>query len=418
MSNRRDMFILLGLFGVLVVFTLLGPGRSRDETFSSTPTSHSSAPRGALALFRWVEGMGYDARRLEYTHFSLEDGPDALFILNPTEAINRTQTEMILEWVEGGRTLVLVDSRSAFFGGGNQLLRELDIQVQSASDEVGQIERASVLQPALYTPPVQDVLVRTEYVVRGSRSDVAPLVGVPIEEQADDEEAGESPAEENATGEEQVFEAVLVGLKQGDGYIYVSSAIFPFTNEGLRDEQNAGLVLNLLRSVPRGGVVVFDEWHHGFHTPPSLRSVVLSNPWGQAVVYSVLVVAVYLVWTGRRFGRPVPLQEDVALRSSAEYVENMADLLQRGRKHDFLLRHYQSMCKRRIARPYGINPQLADADFIAELKQFGGEDAEQFGPLLKQLDTQDVSEEELVRIVAAATTELDTRKTTNRNRMW
>lgn len=385
MRQRRDIFILIVLFIALVVFTILGPGQSQDNSLSSKPTTHSSAPGGTLALLRWTRDLGYESQRLEYTEFGLEDRDDALFIINPSESFNRTQTDYVLDWVEQGGTLILIESRSSLFSGSKILLNDLDLTINAADDT---IVDAEVLQPVLSTPSIQTITAQTNYVINPERDDIAYLAGTRMQDKEREDE------------EQRIF-PVLVGLTHGRGYIYVSSAAFPFTNDGLRTPENGALVLNLLRRVPRGGRIVFDEWHHGFHTPPSLRSVLLSNPWGQALIYAMVVVALYMALTGRRFGKPLPLREDVALRSSAEYVENMADLFQRGRKRDFILQHYYTSFKRRLSKPYGINPKLDDAAFVAELARYADDvDEQKLLALLHRLRHTGVSEDELARSVA------------------
>ncbi len=402
MKRQRDLFILIGLFVVLVVFTILGPARSRNDSVSSKPTTHSSAPEGALAMLRWFADIGFDARRLEYTSFALDGDVDALVMLNPTEPINQTQTDMVLEWVEQGGVLILANDVPWFFGSARAIMMELDITQGEYTEDFDVIEWAPVSQPILTAPSVQQVPVQTDYVLDVQRDDVAVVVDVPEPDSPDEEPPAESESESESESDDQtVLRAVMVGIKHGRGYIYLSSAVYPFTNEGLRDENNAALVLNMLRRVPPGGQVLFDEWHHGYFEPPSLRSAILSNPWGQASVYVVVVVALYLVLTGRRFGKPVPLREEVQRRSSAEYVWSMADLFQRSQKRDFILKHYYGAYKRRLARPYGINPRLDDAAFVAELERYPEVDTEQVRAMLARLRRQNVSEDELVRTIAA-----------------
>jgi hypothetical protein len=198
---------------------------------------------------------------------------------------------------------------------------------------------------------------------------------------------------------------VLLGLRHGAGYIYLSSASYPFTNEGLRDERHAALVLNLLRRVPEGGRILFDEYHHGFYEPPSLLGTIVSNAWGWGLLYALGIGAVYLLLSGRRFGRPVPLREETRRRSSAEYIESMADLFQRGGKRSFVLRHYHDSLKRHLARPYGISPHLDDAAFVRELaryRQLSEEDQERLRTLLARMRREQIGEDELLRLIAEA----------------
>jgi hypothetical protein len=200
-----------------------------------------------------------------------------------------------------------------------------------------------------------------------------------------------------------VADALLVaGIKQGNGYIYLSATTFPFTNEGLRDPENAALVLNMLRRAPAGGRIQFDEYHHGFFTPPSTGKILLSSPLGWAAAYALAAIALYLMLSGRRFGRPVPLKEELARRSSAEYVESMADLFQRGGKRDYILRHYRGAFKRRLARKDGINPQLDDSEFVRDLARARPVNEPELLALLGRLRAQKPSEADMVRAVGEA----------------
>jgi hypothetical protein len=116
------------------------------------------------------------------------------------------------------------------------------------------------------------------------------------------------------------------------------------------------------------------------------------------------VIALYLMLSGRRFGRPIPLQEELARRSSAEYVESMADLFQRGGKRDYILKHYHSAFKRALARKDGINPRLDDAEFARELARARDVNEPELLAVLARLRAAKPSEGELVRAVSDADT--------------
>jgi hypothetical protein len=378
LKNRRDIFIIIGLFAALILFIALGPGRQPQANDPAQATTHSSAPEGALALYSWTRDLGYDSRRLEYRAFALEESDAALIILNPQEPINRTQSRAMLDWVEQGGTLIFADDQSAIFGASNALLDDLRFETGVYS-ETQLIEQAAPAQPALDQPPTGTAQVQTGRVLLPHRDDYVTLVGVP-----------DAP--------------LVAGIKHGNGYIYLSATTYPFTNAGLRDSANAALALNMLRRAPAGGRVLFDEYHHGFFTPPSTSRILLGSPWGWAAAYAVLVIALYLILGGRRFGRPIPLQEELVRRSSAEYVESMADLFQRGGKRDYILKHYHSAFKRALARKDGINPQLDDAEFARELSRARAVDEPALLALLARLRSAKAGEADLVRAVSEADT--------------
>jgi hypothetical protein len=96
----------------------------------------------------------------------------------------------------------------------------------------------------------------------------------------------------------------------------------------------------------------------------------------------------------------VPLPEETARRSSAEYLESMAGLLRRGRKSGYILAHYRAALRRRLARPYGISPALDDDAFVAALAAARPLDAAALRDLLARMRQSAVGEAELLRIIA------------------
>ncbi|NWG21884.1 MAG: DUF4350 domain-containing protein [Chloroflexi bacterium] len=375
MSRMRDILVITGLFGALIAFIASGPGREPPQA-PDAPTTYSSAGTGALALYEWTRAMGYDSRRLEYRPFVLADEDDVLVMLNPGEPVTRSQARDTLAWVERGGMLILADDTPALFGAPNTLLEELRFQVAVITG-TQVIERVVALQPAFDEPPVGAVDVRAGRALLPLRNDYAPLLGAQ--------------------------DALLIaGVRHGRGYVYLSAATRPFTNDGLRDPQSAALVLNMLRRVPPGGRILFDEYHHGLTAPPAPADGLLRTPWGWAGVYAAIITALFVGLNGRRFGRAVPLREESARRSSAEYVESMADLFQRGGKRQYMQRHYHASVKRRLARPYGLNPHLDDAEFVYELGRMCSIDEAALLVLLGRLRRPPRSDSELLHAVVAA----------------
>ena len=383
MARQRDLLLILGLFAGLALFIVLMPDQAEQERTRTITTTHSSGPNGALALLRWTRQLGYDAQRLEYTDFALSSQTDALFMLNPSRPVLREQADAVLAWVEQGGTLILADERNRAFASSNLLLEQLEVEVVRYSSNAGDpgvspaLPEVPILQPVFDQPPLATIPVQADQVIRSPRTELVALAGVPDG-------------------------VVVAGMRYGLGYIYVSASGYPFTNVGLRDERSAGFVLNILNRLPRNAAILFDEYHHGFVTEPSLRHAIFTSAWGWALLYGVGVVGLYLLATGRRFGTPIPLREDVAQRNSAEYVESMADLMQRGKQRRFIAQHYHTMLKRRLARPYGLNPRLADAEFVAELRRYRELDADALLHLLHALQRTNLTEQELLHLVTTA----------------
>lgn len=379
MRRWRDLLIVIGLFAILIAFTIYGPGRNEPEEQGRPGSTHSADTSGALGLQRWLESIGYQPRNLEYTAWQIPDGTDALLILGPLQApLTDDEADETLRWVRDGGTLILIEPFPSLISRPNRLIEALNAAIVDGDVEEP-VERAEAVQPLLTTPPVTSVRVDVETSIDLDRDDYLPLLRTRLGE-------------------------TLVGVQEGSGYVYVGTSLRPFTNEGIREAGSAPLILNLLSRVPAGGTIVFDEFHHGYQNPPTLRRIALQQGWGWAAAYAVLVVGLYILLTGRRFGRPVPLRADVARRSSAEYIQSMAMLLQRGGKQEYVRAHYHDQLKRRLARPYGFAPPTDDEAFIRELQRYRGitdEQAQRLAPLLAQLRTA-ASQEQLVRLVRAA----------------
>ena len=378
MTNRRDILIIAGLFVALIAFVVFGPEKP-PEQMPDLPTTHSTSEHGVTALFSWAQAMGYDTQRLEYRDFSLSEEDHVLLILRPTEPVTPAHAQATMQWVAKGGTLILADDNSQLFGDTNALLKELLVESVPFT-QTTIIEHATTLQPVFDSPPIHELEVQADRVLLPQRDDYTALIG---------SEQG----------------VLLAGIRHGRGYVYLSSTVYPFTNIGLRNQQNAGLVLNLLRRIPAGGRIVFDEYHHGFIRTPTPAVSLTGTPIGWALLYAILAIGLYMILSGRRFGKAIPLAEETQPRTSLEFVESMADLFQRGEKRDFVLQHYYHDFKRRLARPLGINTDLDDQDFAREVALVQGlsaADQEQLHLLLIRMRQHAGDEGSLLRIVTDA----------------
>ncbi|MBA3468832.1 MAG: DUF4350 domain-containing protein [Herpetosiphonaceae bacterium] len=358
-------FLIVGILvaGVLWIGSLID-----DLPSLGVPGSvYNTEENGGAALERWLIALEYDVERMEYVEWEFTAEQDALLILAPSTFFQAGETDTVLEWVrDTGSTLIVVDS------GENALHRDLDIVM---ADEPAPAS-ISPNQP-LGNPPVTTLKPRGPAMVT-TRRDVAVLAGTEDE-------------------------PVVLALAEGRGMVYFVSWLDVITNQGLRDENNARLLQNLLSRVPQGGTILFDEIHHGRALPPKVpRKPVILSPLVAGIVYASLAIGLWALLSGRRFGSIVPTRMEVARRSSAEYVQSMAGLFQRGRQTGYILGHYKTAFKRRIAKPYGFNPRLADEQYVREISRFTTVDEARLLGLLTALSNSRPSEESLLRLVNAA----------------
>lgn len=377
MKQARDLLALVALFALLAAFTVYGPGRTPASEDGRRGSANSKGEEGTLGLQLWLRSLGYEARNLQYETWSVPPTAHALLMIAAErERVTDDERDSILEWVRGGGTLIAIAERPTQAFNPNPIWSSLGATIVQAQADGEPQERAVAAQPILRAPPVTSVQVQTSQGIELEEPSFVTLL-----------ETEHGPA--------------LVGRQLDQGYVYLGVSAEPFTNRGLQRPGSGALLLNLLARVPANGVVLFDEYHHGFRVAPTPQSLLTSSWWGWSVLYTLLVIGLYIVMTGKRFGRPLPVRQEVARRSAAEYVVSMAQLFRRAGKRQDIALHYHTQLKRRLAQPYGFVPPADDEQFLFELARWSDVAQARRGELhqlLNRLRSPRLSEGELVQL--------------------
>jgi len=327
------LWIALGFGIALLALVAIAASRGNSRASDLPPLSgYSTQPDGAKALALWLDELGYAVDPLQYRRFELDRDMDALFTLAPTEEFSDDEAAEVRRYVEaGGTLLVAADEPIALFDTFG-----LDFSFgASASD-------ATPLQPVFRTLPLDRALVETDAQLWPDDAVWAPILG----------------ADDAIIAAEATF---------GSGRVIALSATFPLSNDGIGQADNAALALHALSGLPRGSTVVFNEYHHGLTEHGTLMQQIRSEPWGWAILYTSLILFVYLALSGRRFGRAIPPAWQGARRSSGEYVTTMGSMLRRGRHSAWLRDHYLAQTKRSLGTRFGVRANQPAAEFVAEL---------------------------------------------------
>lgn len=364
------LLVLIGGFSVFVAWrnNQIEEGRQVFTPFST----HSSNERGALGLYQWLEQIGYRTTRIENGDFEIGDKTRMLFVLGPTETISRNEASYILNWVERGNTLIFAED-SVF--SKNELFSALDV---SASFESRR--NAAQLSQPLADAEIGELSADTASALEFNTPEFVVY----------------------ATGKDK---PILARMQRGGGTIWLTTAPQLFTNENLRDEDNAGFAAALIADLPKGSEIAFDEYHLGFKADDetSLSAVIFNTPWGWGLIFAMLVIFGYLALNGQRFGRILPVPRALARRSPSEYVTSMANLFRRADKRGMVLQHYRHSLKRRLGRPFHLNPELEDSRYVEMLERLRPElDRAELARLLNSLRQTDTTEADLVRTIEQA----------------
>ena len=195
----------------------------------------------------------------------------------------------------------------------------------------------------------------------------------------------------------------VVTLRHGEGRVFFIASAYLFSRDGLKyDEGNATFLYNLMSTLPRNAQVgLAEKRYYTLETrPPNpFAALVFGTRGGLGAVYICLILFVFLTLRGRRFGKPLDVQER-SRRLSSEYVHAMTALYQKGNTRSEILRHIRDKFRSDLGNRWRVNPNLDTPAFLAELTQRGAVDEdEELAHLVTDLEpSSDISEAQLLDI--------------------
>jgi hypothetical protein len=270
------------------------------------PTTYSPGSLGYKALYLWLKDLGIPVGRWEKPLGKLTPAITVLLVIQPEVGFDPGELNAVDAWVRKGGTLIV----SAM--PPDVLMNHFGIRADMiVSRDLKERHQKVLSQPGPY--------------VRGERE---------IESYGHPGLTSSKP--------EIVFHArdrwggLIAAVKEGEGRVIAVADPVLFTNGSLRKGDHARLVLDILLSHLGTGLLMVDEYHHGYGRATTVVShFVRSNALGSFVQAVVLLLILWLA-KGRRFGVPRP---PVAkeYRSSMEYVKAMAQLFQRGQARGYAL---------------------------------------------------------------------------------
>lgn len=371
----RDSWLAIGLFLLLLVLGTIAAVQQLQQQDEGAPLSmFSSAPNGARALRLWLESLDYQVSNAVASDFHIPVEADVALMLEPLTAVTEAEWQAIDAWVDAGGTLVLAGSQFSSLPA----LRHFEFNVAPVFSS----EPARAAQsPLLDNPPLPETLaVAGNLYLQSRRTDFTVHLAVE-----------EGP--------------LLVSFARGQGLVILTTAVFPFSNAGLKEAGNAEPVLNLVTAASEPQLIWFDEWHHGMReqqrnlTGPG--AWISRTPVGRALLYSAAVIFIALLLGGRGFGRPVPLARDSSRRGPMAYITAVANLNRRAGHRQAVLQQFHQRLKRDLGVRYRLSPDLADDDFVRQLAQYNPNlDADALRQLLARLRQAKVTENELVQLAA------------------
>jgi hypothetical protein len=280
-------------------------------------SAQSTAPRGAGALFLWLDALGRPTRAWRKPLTAIGAEQRALFVLEPTQEVTAAQAAALADWVAAGGTLFLAPGVDAELAAllGDRLALETDPtapadvrgdRVVPDDGEPWRYREALPSERGLYDYPVDEVAVRGDRRVRDLEGEGSVLFA------------------RDGLG-------LAAEMFHGDGVIVLFPEADPLTNRGLAKGHNAELVASLVEDwVPPGTEIWFDEYDHGARVAGSLAGYLARRRPG---LFAVALAAAGLLAV-QRWGRALVVRAEPARRrrrDPTEFVEALGALYARSR---------------------------------------------------------------------------------------
>ena len=277
---------------------------------------------------------------------------DALFLQDLHKAPTETEVKGIQSFVKDGGTLIIVAGDNRVLDG---LFKIYGLELREFS-KTQEFSRRIADKPFFSRHPVGEIRVRTDSVIiEPVEREVAVLY-------------------RTANG------AVIVTFRDGEGRVFCIASAYLFSVDGLRyDENNATFLYNLMSTLPRNARIgLAERIYYTVETrPPNpFAALVFGTRGGLGAVYICLVLFVFLMLRGRRFGKPLDVRER-SRRLSSEYVHAMTALYQKGNTRPEILRHIRDTFRADLGNRWRINPNLDTPTFLTELTRRGAVDADE-----------------------------------------
>ena len=373
MKLSRDSWLGLGLITLLVV--LMVAAALQQSSADAIPyLSSSSTPTGTLALKLWLGGLKYKVLELQLEKFVPPVDVDLVLIISPLTNLTDIDLEALDAWVKNGGTLVLAGDTDAARTGFEHFKFSRGLLPVTTPP-------LAAHTPLLDSPPqVDPAKLNTDYYLSSERTDFVTHIamnGRPI----------------------------VVSFDEGNGRVILSTAAYPFSNLGIKEQGNAELALNLVSLSVHRGSVWFDDWHHGLQA----NTIVGPDQWlrqtsfGHALIFVGLAIFIALVMQGRGFGRPIPLLHEIRRRGPLEHVTAVANLNRKAGHRSAVLAQYHMRLKRHLGKRYRLDPSLPDAEYVRIVGNYNSAvDQKELLGLLTRLSQKNVSEGELVKLADEA----------------
>lgn len=349
MLRNPTLWLVAVLAAALVLGLALISSRQSSKLAgaSARPTTYSAAPEGMRALYDLLASLGYQVQRFQRPYTELPDGYGYLLIVVEPLAheLDKEEVVALKGWLDTGNGLLLI------LGSPKSAVLE------ACGWNIGKIEESNEQPrevPGVEIDPDQELL-------KGYLDDVRRVwVDGRLRLILDKQYTFDPLVREGDVVHASIFRRRL-------GRKYIVSGSIGHRNKDLARADNAVLFVNFAKKEAGDSLVLFDEYHQGYESPPNNSKSLWGalGPTAQIFALHMLLVLGLIVYNANiRFGPPLALRPPSS-RPSTEYIESMAGLFQRARATGIALEMHYAAFTRDLAKRLGLPPD-ADIDRLAD----------------------------------------------------
>ncbi|MGQ0760671.1 MAG: DUF4350 domain-containing protein [Acidobacteriota bacterium] len=423
---RQRLIIIITLVAVIVVLIALNAASyvrieyAGDSEVSPDRSTFNSGATGTQALYDFLDESGQQVMRWRESTSSLlvsdDPKPATFIVIGPLQVgYSKRETRELLTWVESGGRLVIIDrspDRRLLDGREDWTIDPLgypwqELDPNNFEQMTSGIAPIKPAQPTAMARNVESVMPSRFMgaIMFEPRQENSPTAPEDTGASADDEEEepdyferpspaasdSEQPAGQSNGGSlapvvhfREKRGALLVDYPYGKGRIVFLSDPYIVANNGISRADNLLLALNAVAG--GGGMIAFDEFHHGRPATHNELFQYFSGTPVLAICAQLALIGIAVVWSqGRRFARPLPLPH-VDRRSKLEFVASMAELQQRARAHDLALENIYARVRRVLVRYGGVSNSTPRAEIARRVAMRSGLNREEFETLMRNCE--------------------------------
>jgi len=294
-------------------------------------------PSGLSGLSEVLKKVGLTAHPWLMPYRNLRTAHGMLVIIAPSTSPAEFEAEQILNWVHAGNDLIYLDHFS--FKMTRRLLEKLNLNITDGNDLHDQSVPVDATKELFAHVPT--LTVTSDTIITGGKA----LVSVNDK-------------------------AIFSELKYGKGRILIGTSPTLCVNRRLSERNNWAnfqFLVNWMSTAT--GDILFDERCHGFSESGNVFVVLSRSPWGAVFLQAMLILAVGIYSSSKRFGATTVLSDSRKI-SNLEFINGLSNAYRRAKAHGAIYEITGHALRNRLCKLLSVSPHEQTSKILEAWKSF------------------------------------------------